>query len=57
MRWGELLLRKKWPVLLAIFLGLALHVADFFGVFCNIVEFTGQWLQRGYRKSKGYEIP
>lgn len=42
MRWGELLLRKKWPVLLAIFLGLALHVADFFGVFCNIVEFTGE---------------
>lgn len=41
MRWGELLLHKKWPVLLAISIALALYVADFFGVFCNILEFAG----------------
>lgn len=53
MRWGELLLHKKWPVLLAISIALALYVADLFGVFCNILEFAGLKL---WMWSEGTEI-
>lgn len=53
MRWGELLLHKKWPVLLAISIALALYVADFFGVFCNILEFAGLKI---WMWSEGIEI-
>ena len=53
MRWGELLLHKKWPVLLAISIALALYVADFLGLFCNILEFAGLKI---WMWSEGIEI-
>lgn len=40
MQWGELLLRKKWPVLLAIGLALGLHVADGLAAFGDVVEYS-----------------
>ncbi len=38
---GDWLLRKKWPTILAMFLALALHAADYFGAFYTLSEVPG----------------
>ena len=38
---GDWLLRKKWPAIMAMFLALAFHAADYFGAFYTLREVPG----------------
>lgn len=38
---GDWLLRKKWPTILAMFLALAFHAAEYFGAFYTLTYVAG----------------